>query len=75
MRRLLLLLSLALAVLPAAAHGTSSSGLVVSALRQVAGLPVTRQSADHSETRNRCAGRLQEEFGSNMWSWSTKSFA
>ena len=33
------------------------------------------QSADHSETVNRWAGRLQDEFGSNMWSCSTKCFA
>jgi hypothetical protein len=31
--------------------------------------------ADHSETWNKCWGRLQEEFGSNMWSWSTKFLA
>jgi hypothetical protein len=28
--------------------------------------------ADHSETMNRCAGRLHDAFGSNMWSWRTK---
>ena len=27
--------------------------------------------ADHSETMNRCAGRLHDAFGSNMWSWRT----
>jgi hypothetical protein len=31
-----------------------------------------RQRADHSETMNRWAGRLQEVSGWNMWSWSTK---
>ena len=33
------------------------------------------QVADHSETMNRWAGRLHDAFGSNMWSWSTKSWA
>ena len=33
------------------------------------------QNADHSETWNRCSGRLHDAFGSYMWSWSTKSLA
>jgi len=31
-----------------------------------------QQRADQAETMNRCAGRLHDSFGSNMWSWSTK---
>ena len=46
-----------------------------SALTQLSGSPLREQRADHSETMNRCAGWLDEEFGSNMWSWRTKSRA
>ena len=43
-----------------------------SALLQLNGSSRFVQCADHSETMNRCAGRLHDAFGSNMWSWSTK---
>ena len=42
------------------------------ALVQEAGLFGSVQSADHSDTRNRWQGKLQEAFGSNIWSWSVK---
>ena len=52
-----------------------SAGRVCSAFTQLDGLSFWVQNADHSETRNRWDGRLQEAFGSNMWSWRTKSLA
>ena len=42
---------------------------------QLIGSPFIEHFADQPETMNRCAGRLQERSGSNMWSWSTKCFA
>ena len=38
---------------------------------QLNGSAAVMHSADHSETRNRWAGRLHDAFGSNMWSWRT----
>ena len=43
-----------------------------SAFTQLIATPRLLQLADHPETRKRCAGRLHELFGSNMWSWRTK---
>jgi hypothetical protein len=42
---------------------------------QLIGSSSTVHFADHSETMNRWAGRLQDAFGSNMWSSRTKFFA
>jgi hypothetical protein len=38
---------------------------------QVLALYGFRHRADQPETSQRCAGRLQPQFGSNMWSWRT----
>ena len=46
-----------------------------SAFEQLEGSPARVQIADHSETRNRCWGRLQDALGSNMRSCRTKSRA
>jgi hypothetical protein len=46
-----------------------------SAFVQLIGSFLIVQRADHSETMKRWAGRLQDAFGSNMWSWRTKFLA
>ena len=38
-------------------------------------LMVLPKDADHSDTMYRCAGRLQDAFDENRWSWRVKSFA
>src|SRR6476661_106797 len=65
-----LALGLGLALVPA-------SGLLglCNAFTQLMGSPAFEHSADHSETMNKCSGRLHEAFGSNMRSWSTKFWA
>ena len=53
--------------------GRSSEGPgFCNAFVQLNGSSRPMQCADHSETMNRCAGRLHEAFGSYMWSWRTK---
>jgi hypothetical protein len=37
-------------------------------LTQLIGSPRREHFADHSETANRCSGRLHEVLGWNMWS-------
>ena len=50
-------------------------GVGMLALLQLLGWSCCVQFADQPETWNRCAGRLQDAVGSNMWSCRTKSCA
>jgi hypothetical protein len=45
------------------------------AFTQLIGSPSREHFADHPETANRWAGRLQDVSGWNIWSWRTKFFA